>query len=153
MLKYGPVLPENLSLEEEEQVADEILQHLELGGKLNDLVLWKHQTWRAFIAGARINDNGRPRLAAHFDALRKQARLKILRREIGGRWDRQVALLGAPSSSQMGEAVENTLIQFCDLIQDRLAWHGKLLEPPQEELRCLRVLWDKVIAGQPVRSA
>src|SRR5260370_3128182 len=152
MLKYGPVLPENLSLEEEEQVADETLQHLELGGKRNALVLWKHQTWRAFIAGARINDNGRPRLAAHFDALRKQARLKILRREIGGRWDRQVALLGAPSSSQMGEAVENTLIQFCDLIQDRLAWHENVWKPLQEELRCLGFLWDKFIAAQPVSA-
>src|SRR5260370_34541787 len=124
MLKYGPVLPENLSLEEEEQVADEILQHLELGGKLNTLLLWKHQTWRAFIAGARINDNGRPRLAAHFDALRKQARLKILRREIGGRWDRQVAPLGAPSSRQMGGAGGNTVIHVSDPIQDVLAWHA-----------------------------
>src|SRR5262249_24879361 len=122
ILKYGPVLPGNAPLEEEEQITDEILQHLELGGKLISLVLWQHKAWKGFIANARMNGSGPPRLPAHFDALRKLARLKILRRDLGARWDRQVAPLGAPPSSQMGEALENTLIQFCDLIQDCLAW-------------------------------
>src|SRR5262249_24032567 len=152
ILKYGPVLPDNAPLEEGEEVADQILQHLELGGKLNSLVLWQHKSWKGFIGGARMNGNGPPRLAAHFDALRKLARLKILRRDLGARWDRQVAPLGATPSSQMGEALENTLIQFCDLIQDCLDWQARIWMPLQEELRSLGFLWDKFMAGQPVSA-
>src|SRR5262249_31646196 len=140
ILKYGPVLPENAPLEEQEQVAEEILEHLELGGKLSALVLWQHPTWKRLIANARVNGSGQPRKTEHFNALRKLARLKILRRDLGARWDRQVAPLGAPPSNQMGEALENTLIQFCDLIQDCLAWHSRLWTPLQEELQSLGFL-------------
>jgi very-short-patch-repair endonuclease len=150
ILKHGPVLPENAALEEQEQVAEEILEHLEMGGKLNSLVLWQHQSWKRFIANARVNGGGQPRKAEHFNALRRLARLQILRRDLAARWDRQVAPLGAPPSNQMGEALENTLIQFCDLIQDYLAWHVRLWAPLQEELHGLGFLWDKFIASQPV---
>jgi hypothetical protein len=149
ILKYGPMLPENLVLEDDEQVANEILEHLELGGKLNSLALWQRGTWKKFIAGARVN-GAQPRQVAHFDALRRFARLQILRRDLAARWDRQVAPLGAPASNQMGEAPENTLIQFCDLIQDCLAWQSRTWAPLLEELQALGFLWEKFIASQPV---
>jgi very-short-patch-repair endonuclease len=113
-------------------------------------MLWKHKSWKRFIASARVNGSGRPRTAAHFDALRRVARLKILRRDLGARWDRQVAPFGAPPSNQMGEALENTLLQFCELIQNYLRWQANIWMPLQEELRSLGFLWDKFIAAQPV---
>lgn len=149
LLKYGPVLPDNPALEEQEYVAERILEHLELGGKLSSLVFWKHKTWGQFVATTRVN-GGRPRLAEHFEALRKLARLKILRRDLGLRWDRQVAPLGAASSSQMGDAIENTLIQFCDPIQDCLEWRERIWAPLEEELQSLGFCWEKFIAEQPV---
>ncbi|HKD45717.1 MAG TPA: AAA domain-containing protein [Candidatus Angelobacter sp.] len=148
ILKYGPVLPENAPLEENEQIAGEILQHLELGGKLNSLAFWRHKNWRRLVAGARVN-GGQPRQIAHFEALRRLARLKILRRDLAARWDRQVGPLGAPASNQRGEALENTLIQFCDLIQACLSWQARTWAPLQEELQSLGFLWDKFITSQP----
>lgn len=149
LLEYGPALAEAIELEPQQQIADEILEHLEMGGQLGALVLWKHKAWGQFAASARVN-GGRPRLAAHFEALRTLARLKILRRDLGLRWDRQLAPLGAPSSSQMGETTENTLIQFCDPIQDCLGWHARVWGPLQEELQSLGFKWEKFIAAQPV---
>jgi very-short-patch-repair endonuclease len=149
LLKYGPVLPDGPALEEQEYIADRILEHLELGGKLGTLVFWKHKAWGQFVATTRVN-GGRPRLAAHFEALRQLARLKILRRDLGLRWDRQVAPLGAASSSQMGDAIENTLIQFCGPIQDCLEWRERVWAPLEEELEGLGFCWEKFIAEQPV---
>jgi very-short-patch-repair endonuclease len=149
LLKYGPVLPESPALEEQEYIADRILEHLELGGKLGPLVFWKHKAWGQFVATTRVN-GGRPRLAEHFEALGKLARLKILRRDLGLRWDRQVAPLGAASSSQMGDAIENTLIQFCGPIRDCLEWRQRIWAPLEEELQSLGFSWEKFIAEQPV---
>ena len=149
LLQYGPALPNNNRLEEQEQIATEILAHLEQGGKLGSFVLWKHTPWAEFIATARVN-GGRPRLVEHFQALRQLCRLQILRQNLALRWDRQVAPLGAAPSNQMGEAVENTLIQFCAPIQDCLRWHELTWAPLQQELEDLGFSWNKFIAEQPV---
>jgi very-short-patch-repair endonuclease len=148
-LEYGPVLPESPELEQQQQIADAILEHFERGGKLGAYTLWKHKAWSQFIAYARVNGR-RPSRAQHFDALRKLARLKILRRDLGLRWDRQAAPLGASSSGQIGEAIENTLVQFCDPIQHCLEWHARVWTPLHEELRSLGLRWDKLLSGQPV---
>lgn len=150
LLKYAPALAEGLSTEEQGQIAREIQEHLELGGKLGAAAFWGHKTWRRFIAGARVNDGVRPHAAEHFDALHKLARLQGLRRELGARWDRQVTPLGATPSNQMGVALENTLLQFCDVIEDCLAWHARCWAPLQEELDALGFCWEKFLAAQPV---
>ena len=148
-LKLDPVLTEDASLEQQERISDEILEHLEMGGKLSSLTLWQHRTWRAFVAGARINE-ARPRTVEHFKALRELAHLKIMRRGLAVRWDRQVVPLGALPSTEMGEALENTLIQFCGPIRDCLAWHERTWAPLEQELKALGFLWEKFIAEQPV---
>src|SRR6266567_2970707 len=149
VLKCGPVLADNAPIEKQEQAADEIYKHLELGGKLSSFIFWKRKAWGQFVATTSVN-GARPRLAEHFDALRRLARLKILRRDLGLRWDRQVAPLGASSSSQMGDGMENTLIQFCDPIRDCLEWRELVWVPLEEELKNLGFCWEKFIAEQPV---
>ena len=75
-----------------------------------------------------------------------------MRRGLAQRWDRQVASLGALPSSEMGEALENTLIQFCGPIQDCLAWRERTWMPLEQELRALGFLWEKFLAEQPVSA-
>jgi very-short-patch-repair endonuclease len=149
LLEYAPSLAETTDLERQQRIVDDILEYLETGGTLGRVALWKHKEWADFIASARINGS-RPRLKAHFDALRKLARLRILRRDLGLRWDRQITPLGAASASEMGAAIENTLVQFCDSIQDCLGWHSRIWNPLQEELTSLGFRWDKFIAAQPI---
>lgn len=148
-LKLDPVLQEGTPLEEQERIADEILEHLEMGRKLGSVALWKHKTWNAFVSMARIN-GARPRSAEHFKALRELAHLKIMRRGLALRWDRQVVPLGALPSSEMGEALENTLLQFCGPIQECLAWRERTWAPLEHELKGLGFLWEKFLAEQPV---
>jgi very-short-patch-repair endonuclease len=147
--KYGPTLPADIELEQQQQIADAILEHFELGGKLGTFTLWKHKAWGQYVAQARVNGR-RPSRPEHFDALRKLTRLRILRGDLGLRWDRQVAPLGASSSGQIGEAIENTLVQFCDPVQHCLEWQTCMWAPLEEELQSLGLRWDKLISGQPV---
>jgi very-short-patch-repair endonuclease len=148
LVKYGPHLDDNSDHEDHERLASEILNHLENGGKLGSLTLFTHKAWSQFIESASVG-NAHPRLPEHFHALRKLARLKNLRHELAGRWDRQVAILGTPPSSQMGEEVEKTLMQFCDSIEDCLGWHERTWLPLRHQLGDVGFRWEKFLAEQP----
>src|SRR5882762_9170500 len=147
-LKFGPQLSNEHPLEDQERIAGEILIHLEGGGKLGSFALLTHKAWSHFIETTKIK-NARPRLPEHFQALRQLARLMNLRQDLAGRWDRQMASLGTPPSSEMGEEVEKTLMQFCDAIENCLGWHQHTWLPLQQQLEDLGFRWEKFLAEQP----
>src|SRR5215831_5164834 len=148
LVKCGPQLPDAADPEELQSIATEILGHLEQGGKLGSFALLTHKAWSQFIDCAKVN-RARPRTLEHFRALHTLARLQNLRGELSGRWDRQMAPLGAPSSSQMGEEIEKTLMQYCDAIEDCLNWHECTWLPLQQQLAELGFRWEKFLAKQP----
>src|SRR3989449_611613 len=147
-LKYGPPLSREHPFEDQERIAGEILSHLEGGGKLGSFALLTHKAWSHFIEASKIK-NARPRLPEHFQALRQLSRLMNLRQDLAGRWDRQMAALGSPPSSEMGEEVEKTLMQFCDAIENCLGWHQHTWLPLQQQLEDLGFRWEKFLAEQP----
>ena len=147
-VKFGPKISGDSSLEDQERIATEILSHLENGGKLGSFTLLTHKSWSQFIERTSVN-NAQPRLPEHFHALRQLSRLKTLRQDLSSRWDRQVASLGAPYSSEMGGEVEKTLIQFCDPIEDCLRWQERTWLPLQQQLEDLGFRWEKFLAEQP----
>jgi very-short-patch-repair endonuclease len=149
LLRYSPSLLDVSALEDQDRTAGEILAHLEKGGGLGWLTLATRRSWGQFIENTTVGGK-RPFLPEHFHALRKISRLKILRRDLSGRWDRQVATQGSPSSNKMGEEIEKILIQFCDPIQDCLRWHESTWAPLESELKSLGFLWDKFMTEQPV---
>src|SRR5262249_4948943 len=127
MVKYGPEAAgdSKTDVKEQERIAGEILAHLEDGGKLGSITLFTHKSWSQFLEQTKVNDAS-PRLPEHFDALRQFLRLQGLRQDLGARWDRQVAALGAPHAKEMGEEIEKTLMQYCDSIDGGPSWQ----EPP-----------------------
>lgn len=148
LVKYGPQLAGDLAFEDQERRATEILAHLETGAKLGSFTLFTHKTWSQFIESTKVN-GAHPRTTEHFQALGKLARLKKLRLELCGRWDRQVARLGTPPAADMGEEVEKTLMQYCDAIESCLGWHEHTWHPLQQQLTDLGFKWDKFLAEQP----
>ncbi|HET7107905.1 MAG TPA: AAA domain-containing protein [Candidatus Acidoferrum sp.] len=147
-VKYGPMLADKISYEDQERIAGEILAHLETGGKLGSFTLFTHKAWGQVIESAQVN-TAQPRNSEHFIALMKLARLKKLRQELCGRWDRQMATLGAPASAEMGAEVEKTLMQYCEALEECLGWHEHAWMPLQEQLIDLDFKWEKFLAEQP----
>jgi very-short-patch-repair endonuclease len=147
-VKYGPEAAGPSSVKERERIAGEILAHLEEGGKLGSITLFTRRAWSQFLEQSKVNRT-RPRLPEHFQALRQLFRLKGLREDLGARWDRQVAALGTPHSTEMGEEIEKTLMQFCDTIEHCLDWQKSTWLPLQKQLEDLGFRWDKFLAEQP----
>jgi very-short-patch-repair endonuclease len=147
-VKYGPEASDNPDVKEGERIASEIVAHLEEGGKLGSFTLFTHKSWSQFLEQTKV-DNERPHLPEHFHALRRFFRLKGLRQDLGARWDRQVATLGAPQAKEMGEDVEKTLMQYCDSIEDCLNWQEGTWVPLRQRLEDAGFRWDKFLAEQP----
>jgi very-short-patch-repair endonuclease len=147
-VKYGPEASYHSGVKEQERIAGEILAHFEDGGKLGSFTLFTHKSWSQFLEQTKVN-NARPRLPEHFRALRQLFRLRGLREDLGARWNRQMATLGTPHSSEMGEEVEKTLMQYCDSIENCLAWQEHTWLPLQRQLEDIGFRWDKFLAEQP----
>src|SRR4029077_17045701 len=56
---------------------------------------------------------------------------------------------GTPHSSEMGEELEKTLMQYCDSIEDCLDWQELMWLSLQQQLKNNGFRWDKFLAEQP----
>jgi len=148
LIQHATTLADESLLEQYEQTAAEIHGHLRSGGSLSFFTLMTHGRWKQFIRATRV-DGGEPRLPDHFLAASKFSRVKLLRRNLATRWDRQMAPLDASKSLEMGTEIEKSAIQFCGPLRDCLAWHAHVWNPIEKELRETGFLWDKFLSEQP----
>jgi very-short-patch-repair endonuclease len=149
LIQHATTLADESRLEQQEQTATEIHGHLRTGGGLGFFSLLTHRRWKQFIRTTRV-DGDEPKLADHFLAASKFSRVKLFRKNLALRWDRQMAPLGASASAEMGTEIEKAAIQFCGPIRDCLAWYSQIWSPVEKELREAGFLWDKFLSEQPV---
>ncbi len=152
LIRYGPFLSDKMLLEAQERIVQEILRHLNGGGKLGPLTLLTHPSWKRLIHQTRVAP-GQPRFVEDFRALLVLVRLKILRYELAGRWDRQMAKLSAPSSSEFGDEPGRACAQFSPAIRHCLEWYDNIWSPLERNLKMLGIHWDTFIEEQPPNLA
>lgn len=148
LLRHGPKLSDDLSLEKQEEIIDEMLPHLEHRGKVSRIKLMLQRSWNQIAQGTRVG-NGPPRTIDHFRALKVLVRLKMRRLELTTRWDRQVAALGGPSAMEFGEQPEKTCAQFSSQISHCLNWYSEALDPVEQKLKSLGFRWELFTKEQP----
>jgi len=152
LIRYGPFLSDKMLLEAQERIVQEILRHLNGGGKLGPLTLLTHPSWKRLIHQTRVAP-GQPRFVEDFRALLVLVRLKILSYELAGRWDRQMAKLSAPSSSEFGDEPGRACAQFSPVIRHCLEWYDNIWSPLERNLKMLGFHWDTFIEEQPPNLA
>jgi very-short-patch-repair endonuclease len=149
LIQHVTTLADDSVLEQQEQTATEIHGHLRSGGSLGFFSLLTHRRWKQFVQTTRV-DGDQPKLPDHFLAASKFSRVKLLRKNLAIRWDRQMAPLGASNSTEMGTEIEKGAIQFCGPIRDCLGWHSQVWSPMEKELKETGFLWDKFVSERPV---
>lgn len=148
LFRHAPRLNSVNSLEDQEKTALEIREHLQEKGKLGFLTLLTHHRWKQLIESVSVN-SGQPTVSEHFLAISKFCRVKLLRRDLLARWDRQMVPLGAAPSRGFGDEIEKTAVQYCAPIRECLSWSSHTWEPIESELRESGFLWEKFMAEQP----
>jgi very-short-patch-repair endonuclease len=148
LLRHSITIAASTSSEEQERIALEICEHLRQGNDLRFFTLLTRGTWKQFVQSTKVDGNT-PTLVEHFLALNKFCKAKNLRRGLAGRWDRQMATLGAPASHKLGEEIEKSAIQFCDALRDCLSWSSRVWAPLEAELKQSGILWERFLSEQP----
>ncbi len=148
LLKHSTESGNEMDVEEQEKSALELHAHLREGNALNFFTYLTHSTWKKLVQSAKVNGNA-PTTAEHFLAISKHCRTRILRRELAGRWDRQMVPLGAAPSHKLGKEIEKSAVQFCSPIRDCLSWSSRSWAPLESELKQSGFLWEKFMAEQP----
>jgi very-short-patch-repair endonuclease len=148
LYRHAPELALPNSFEEQEKTALEIHAHLRQNSGLGFVTFLTHRSWKQLVDATRVGGS-RPTLPEHFLAIGKFCRMKILRRELSARWDRQMAPLGAASAGTLGEEIETSTVQYCAPIRDCLSWSSRTWGPIEKELRESGFLWQRFMAEQP----
>lgn len=121
-IEMDPTLPTDKTTDQIIGVLNEILAHMNNGGHLGTIQLLMRPEWKQIIRGSRVN--GRPpSRREHFLALKACAQFLAARNILLERWQRQVAQLGGPSSTDLGNEPERACQQLSPAIEKRLNWH------------------------------
>ena len=146
-LRHAPVLADGIPLEEQLQIVDEILAHCKDGKTVGKLALLTHGPWKRFLAESRVAA-GEPKTPVHFHALRGAIVLAMMRRDLEGRWDRQMVPQYAPAWAALSEKPEEGAAEFAKEIRRCLQWHAEEWGPIELELENAGFRWREFIAEQ-----
>lgn len=152
LLKYAPEVETPGDVAEHLHVARAIRQHLKGGKSLGGFALFLHGAWKRLVTSSRVV-GGQPRTEEHFAALEAALQLRLLREELCGRWDRQVAIHGGPASKDLGPAPEESCAQLTEDISRCLAWADAVWAPIQGELERVGFAWKRLVDEQPPNFA
>src|SRR5260370_7374395 len=147
ILGDAAALSANVALEEQLQVVEEILAYLKKNKSVGKGAVLREGGGKGFI-GERGGASGEPKSAAHFLALRAHIQLAIMRRDLEGRWDRQMVPQGTPAWAALSRESLESAAQLAKEIQRCLAWHAAEWQPVENGLRESGFLWREFFGEQ-----
>lgn len=151
LYEHGPHFDGHIT-DEVQRVLQEIIAHLESGGRIGKLKLMFSHAWRDLIEGSRVNDV-RPSELEQFKALACLAELSLSRTRLVTRWQRQMVELGAPAVEQSDAAPEQVFQQFIPLIERCLSWYSATWGPIEHQLQEQGLLFAALVQEMPVSLA
>lgn len=132
VLQHGPSLAPDADPLDQTHILKEILDHIDRGGSVGWLAKMVRPSWKGLIEGARV-DGRPPTERTHFEALHALGYLRHSRRELEGRWRRQVESIGGPDWPKEDFHPERFLNQHVRTIREALEWHSTVWNPLVEE--------------------
>ncbi len=113
-LEYNPVSSryEQNQLDRLLKIAEEIVNHITHGGKLNGITLFMHKEWKTFLGETQVRGRS-PETLAHFQALQSLLQLLLAREDLIGRWQRQITVLGGPDATCTWSRTRTYMYSVC----------------------------------------
>ena len=141
LFRYGSQLAEGVGLEEQRDVLQEIIPHLNQGKTISPIKLLLNSKWKKLIELWRVDGN-KPARLEHFQALYYLAELELARGVLIGYWERQMRPHGAPDLKQTTNLKpEEFAFQFVSHIRSALDWHAQAWAPLENSLVEQGLLW------------
>ncbi|MBC8059403.1 MAG: AAA family ATPase [Clostridiaceae bacterium] len=121
---------------------EEIIEKLQVDKKIGSLSLFLNPNWKKLIKASLVN-NQEPKKLEEFKALKAYQQLLLGRETLQSRWDRQIAILGAPKVIELGIDFEKTCKKYCEPIEINLNWFKEIWSPIIKQLKEIGFLWDR----------
>lgn len=119
----------------------EIIEKLKVDKKLSSFSLFLNPSWKKLIKATLVN-NQEPKELEEFKALKSYHQLLLGREALQNRWDRQIAVLGAPKVMELGIDFERICKKYCELIETNLNWYKGIWSPIIKHLKEIGFQWD-----------
>jgi hypothetical protein len=148
VLHHGPRLSDAIPVDHQRQIAVEICEYIDGGGKLGFLQLAVRSEWRQFIKTASVT-SGQPNHRDHFEALGHLAELEYLRASLEPLWN---FLIGQHTQQPFGALETAPELAYRTLIPEirrYLDWHASVWLPFAERLKREGLKLDDLIASMP----
>jgi len=148
VLHHRPKLSDELSVYTQNQLAKDICNYLEAGGKLGFLQLSTRKEWRQLIKSATVT-SGKPNHRDHFEAISFLSELEIQRSSLELPWDSMIGTHIQQMFNSLGATPELACRGLIPEIRRCLDWHVKIWQPLAEKLKNQGLLLDELIATLP----
>lgn len=152
LLEYDPIIPDDCLSDRIERVLQDMLAYLEKGKKLNSVAFVMHADWKTVVQQTHVQGRA-PETKEHVQALLAQVTLRRARRELVGRWQRQITPLGAHDATALGQHPEVICHQYVSRLQQCLDWYQHIWLPLENQLKQQGLLWEKLLMELPVAVA
>ncbi|MFZ2303048.1 MAG: AAA domain-containing protein [Gallionella sp.] len=147
--RYDPQLADGWSLEEQHDVLQEIIQHLNQGKAISFITLLLKPKWKELIDLSLVDAN-KPARLEHFQALLSLAELALARGSLIGWWARQMVPHGVPDLKQITNLQpEEFAFQLIPQIRTALAWHTHAWAPLESDLIGQGLRWMALVDDAP----
>lgn len=142
VMEHGPEITDPRPTHELLQMVEEMIAHQQAGNSFGLLTKLAKRHWfelkERVQVGQRAFELGN---AAHLHAVRALLRMRQLRDDLLGRWERQMASRGGLACADLGERPEQVCKQFVPQIQLCLQWHSSTWQPLENEFQRLGFRW------------
>lgn len=148
MLHHRAKLAISISHQRQMEIAIEVKNHLDGGGKLGFFQMVANSEWRQFIKATAVTA-GEPNHREHFEALELLARLEYLRSCLEPSWDAAIGGRTKQPFSGLGPTPELSCRAIIPEIRRCLDWHKAVWTPLVERLKAEGLKLDEVLATIP----
>lgn len=148
MLHHRAKLAIGIAPQRQMEIAVEVKNHLDGGGKLGFFQLMGNSKWRQFIKATAVTA-GEPSHRDHFEALELLARLEYLRSCLEPSWDAAIGGRTKQPFNGLGSTPELSCRAIIPEIRRCLDWHKVVWTPIVERLKAEGLKLDEVLATIP----
>ena len=148
VLHHRPCLSEALAIHKQRQIAAEICEHIDGGGKIGFLQLATRSEWRQFIKTTSVTA-GQPNHRDHFEALGHLAEIEYLRASLELPWNSMIGQYIQQPFNSLGSAPELACRALIPEIRRCLDWPVTIWVPLSDRLKAEGLKLYELVAAFP----
>lgn len=139
--EYKPYIHESLNNERTLKVLKEMVVFVRSNKTISKFKLVTKPVWNKVLSNIKVKGKV-PTKPDEFTILMNLIEINLMRKQVLKKWDKLVAFLGGPKTSDLGPFPEYKLVQYASRIDSRLTWYNNSWKLLVTQLEWLGFKWE-----------